>query len=653
MKNMTLSVKITVGFTVILILTLLLGGLGVKSMLSGSNNANILNDQYVPEVEIANNLERNSLFTMYSNRAYGYTGNEKYVEEGRKYLKLAEKAIADADALVIKFPNLVKLKAVIGEAKTAIKEYEKLVEDTVSENHAIEIARKQLDKSAAQYMKSAEQYLSGQIRKMNDEIRAGLTQDKLTRRFTKVNIMNEVITRGNEQRISVFKSQAFRDPKIIEDALPNFSKIYEFIAQARAMTTKKVDLDDLDKIKKAAEDYNKAMEVILESYLKLAELGKMREIAADKVVNAAQQVSRAGLTNTKKYSQETASGLSAATKVMIIGLIVVLVIAIVAAIFIIRSITKPIIESVNNIWEASSQVVSASDEISSSSQQLAEGASEQASSVEEVNATTEEASSVNEQNAENTREADVLAKGANESANEGNVKVQALMESMTNITEASHKIAKIIKTIDEIAFQTNLLALNAAVEAARAGEHGLGFAVVADEVKNLAQRSAEAAKETANIIEQAIELIKGGNQIAQDTNEAFAEILDSTKKTSDLISEINISIKEQTEGMNQISYAMGSIDKVTQQNAAGSEETAAAAEELNAQAVSMIESVEEIAKMVGLSLNAQNLTNKSKKKEVRMLTGETQSKPKPKRNEHFDSSADDIIPLDEDEMKDF
>ena len=169
-----------------------------------------------------------------------------------------------------------------------------------------------------------------------------------------------------------------------------------------------------------------------------------------------------------------------------------------------------------------------------------------------------------------------------------------LMASMTEITNASEQIAKIIKTIDEIAFQTNLLALNAAVEAARAGEHGLGFAVVADEVKNLAGRSADAAKETAGIIEEAIEQIRTGNAIAKQTDQAFANILDKAKKTSDIIGEITTSIQEQSEGMAQVATAMGQIDQVTQQNAANSEEAAAAAEELSAQAESMVQSIRHV-----------------------------------------------------------
>lgn len=331
------------------------------------------------------------------------------------------------------------------------------------------------------------------------------------------------------------------------------------------------------------------------------------------------------------------------------------VLILLGAIYMGNNISNPIISAVEVLSEANAQIVSASDQIALSSTSLADGASQQASSVEEVSATIEQTTSINDQNSENAREADILAKDANESAAKGNVQVQTLMTSMENITSSSEQIAKIIKTIDEIAFQTNLLALNAAVEAARAGEHGLGFAVVAEEVKNLAGRSAKAAKETAEIIEGSINQVKQGNEIAGRTNDAFSDIVIKIKKTSDLIGEIAISAKEQSEGMRQVSASMGQIDDITQQNAAVSEEAAAAAEELNAQANSMLDSVNDVSRIVGVDSSANEAHHVSAPKERPKQRIEHRPTPVKTTNKKVSNKGnnEDVFPLDDEDLLEF
>jgi methyl-accepting chemotaxis protein len=333
---------------------------------------------------------------------------------------------------------------------------------------------------------------------------------------------------------------------------------------------------------------------------------------------------------------------------------IVLALGVLLTILIIRSVTRVITQSVTTIRDGAMQITSASGQVASSSSSLAQGASEQASSVEEVSATLEQSTAINSQNVDNARQADILAKNANSSARAGYEKGEQLSHSMHSITESAAKISGIIKTIDQIAFQTNLLALNAAVEAARAGEHGLGFAVVADEVRNLAQRAALAAKETSDIIEEVVGQIKAGNEIALATHTSFQEIVEQSKKVSDLIGEIAIAGREQSEGMGQINQAMGQVDQVTQQVAANSEEAAAAAEELNAQATSMMETVGVLAKIVGMESNT--VSSAPKKMELhRMEIKHLSPKRKPLSEQRAKSSgnADDVFPLNEEDLKQF
>ncbi len=335
------------------------------------------------------------------------------------------------------------------------------------------------------------------------------------------------------------------------------------------------------------------------------------------------------------------------TKLTVVVMLIAFAVAILLATLIIRSISRAITASVTSIRDGAMQITSASDQVASSSASLAQGASEQASSVEEVSATLEESTAINNQNTDNARQADILAKNANDSARAGYEKGEQLSHSMHAITESAAKISGIIKAIDQIAFQTNLLALNAAVEAARAGEHGLGFAVVADEVRNLAQRAASAAKETSTIIEEVVVQIKEGNQIALATHTAFQEIVEQSKKVSDLIGEISIAGKEQSEGMAQINQAMGQVDQVTQQVAANSEEAAAAAEELNAQATSMMETVRVLAAMVGMQTTAAPVHAKKVPTTAPRTVQTVKSTPQkvasaPKPSEVFPLSAHDL-----------
>ncbi len=323
-------------------------------------------------------------------------------------------------------------------------------------------------------------------------------------------------------------------------------------------------------------------------------------------------------------------------------------------------------EAMLQVSESATQLKSASGQISSGSQSLAQGTNEQASALEEVSSTVEELSSMTDQNASNARQATGLSETARNNAESGKTSMGQLSSAIDRIKGSADQTSKIVKTIDEIAFQTNLLALNAAVEAARAGDAGKGFAVVAEEVRSLAQRSAEAAKNTAELIEESVKNADAGVSLSDAVAKQLEEIVAGSVKVNDIVAEIAAASAEQSKGIGQINSAIGSVNQITQQNAANSEQSASAAEELSAQAA-------ELASMVGrFKLGGSGRVSAVTEAQAQAAQGTYRGQPMfgsppapsagavppPTRSSHSNGSNGgldpaSIIPLTEEELRDF
>lgn len=331
------------------------------------------------------------------------------------------------------------------------------------------------------------------------------------------------------------------------------------------------------------------------------EMGKQARYVASKKDHAMTMLDRIVTMNEENAKEaDTQSDNDGATvkTASVIGMLLGFALALGLGFIISRGISRPLNRIIEGLSLGAEQVGSASEQVASSSQSLAEGASEQASSLEETSSSLEEMSSMTKQNAENARQCNTLSVEASNAADKGTSAMQGMARAMQDIKKSSDETAKIIKVIDEIAFQTNLLALNAAVEAARAGEAGKGFAVVAEEVRNLAQRSAEAAKNTSSLIEGSQKNAENGVRSTEELMGILNEITGSIKKVSALAGEVTAASEEQSQGISQVNEAVSQMDQVTQQTASNAEESSSASEELAAQAQQMQDIVAELNRLV-------------------------------------------------------
>ncbi len=484
----------------------------------------------------------------------------------------------------------------ISEARIAGENYIKAMDVYLNAFQKLDDHRAVMEKVAGLYGAQCHEFLYSQQKNLATDMHE---------RHGKIALMNQIMTLGKDTRIQAFKSQALNDPEIMSQGLARFKTIDTPFEKILGITRETDDIKRLEAIKKAGIAYQNSMAQFLKNWETLKQLDHTRETLGQNVIKKTKSLQDTAGQNTDRIANNAASKLGRASFMMFVGLGSALVIGLLLSVLISRSIMGLMRNVAGNMDQGATQVAFASEHIANSSQAMADGSARQAASIEEASSAIEQMAAMTRQNAENSGEADQLMKTANETVNQANKAMIELTRSMSQISQASKDTGNIISTIDQIAFQTNLLALNAAVEAARAGEAGAGFAVVADEVRNLAIRAADAAKDTAGLIEGTLNQVELGNTMVEKTNEAFTQVAQSTGKVGQLVREISNASVEQSTGIDQINQTIGEMSGVVQQVAANAEEMASASEELNAQAEQMKFGVNDLMQMVGVAKTDQ------------------------------------------------
>lgn len=386
-----------------------------------------------------------------------------------------------------------------------------------------------------------------------------------------------------------------------------------FVSSVKVLQTGYVYMYDANGLVMAHPDKTKILNVKIDDFVWGKQLKEQKNGQIDytfdgvdkRVVFCTSEKLRWGVALTVPLKELNAPVKQLTTQVGILGILSV-VLGVVVVLFTAVSITRPVERVTGVLSSGAEQISDSAGQVAGASQSLADSASQQAASLEEISSSLEEMMAMTRRNVESAGKASELARQARVSADDGASEMGVMNEAMHAIQDSSSEIAKIIKTIDEIAFQTNILALNAAVEAARAGEAGMGFAVVADEVRNLAQRCAQAAHETSDKIESAISKTSQGAQISSRVTTVFQRIIESIRQVDSLAAEVAEASKEQSQGIGQVTTSINEMDKVTQNTAANAEEGAAAAQELSAQAKALETAVEDLLALSGTHQKAES-----------------------------------------------
>lgn len=604
LNSLTVGRRVVLGFALLLAILFAVGAITLHLEDDVGEGLNFVNRQVAPASRHAADLLAHMDEFRLNARVYGLTGSDADLQLTRAALEKVKTSQTHISEMMAADSRLA---AQLGEAArdfdASLAAYEPILRRTATHQEMLSSLWESVEESRIQTEDACAVMLDGMFAASARD-HANNNAPEAARRLDR---MQGMVTLGGmlrEFHAASLRGRAERDPAAILEGLKRLPTALSLVEDIRLTQVNADNRARLDAVEAALRELQVGGQAYAAELTALAETNTARARAGEVAAATTLAFMDAAEKTTQDYMVVVESALNVLRRTVQTGSLAGLLFGLGVAWLIIRQINRALTATAEGLTDGSRQVASAAGQVSASSQSLAEGSSEQAASLEEISSSIEELSSMTKRNADNAQAGKTASNQARVAAETGAAEMTRMQEAMNAIQQSSADISKIIKTIDEIAFQTNILALNAAVEAARAGEAGAGFAVVADEVRSLAQRSAVAARETADKIAAATQKSAQGVELSTRVGGGLREIVEKAREVDRLVAEVATASHQQSEGLAQINVAITQMDKVTQSNAAGAEETASAAEELNAQSSELQQAAARLAALVGARIES-------------------------------------------------
>ena len=605
MKVMTFSRRLALGFGVVLALLASSGAVTIWCMRDGSGRATAVSEAYIRQAALANQLERTATVARLQFISHIYAFRAGAWTKGREAVAAVEQQAAALERLVGERPELHGNRPAVSAMNEALRAYIVQAETGKADRIQFNSARSRMEVGTEEILGQIEEFSIAQHEALAATASQGVASKEVLERLALVTAMAEIGALARDAHRNTSVALFDRDLAMIEEAAPAVEEIIAKLEAVASFVREPQDLATLKEMRENAGRYLTAAQDLAAALVLESDHGREWTATGVRLMDAVNKVADLGTRETEHAAIGVVDTLRRGMLVVLVGVVLCVLVGAAVALTLGYKLTRVLRGIAHALSAGAGSSADAARQVSESSKSLAEGASAQAASLEETSASLAQMSGVAERNAKHADATRELAAATRTAADAGAAQARELGEAMDAIRKSSDEITRIIKTIDEIAFQTNILALNAAVEAARAGEAGAGFAVVAEEVRNLAQRSAEAARDSAGKIEAANVVSTHGSTVSTRVGETLKLIHEKATRVSELVGEIASANTEQNESLHQINGAMNQMDKLTQSGAASSEETAAAAQQMSAQAEDLLSAVAELDNLVGGQAGSQ------------------------------------------------